>query len=199
MAVALYPSLMCADPLRLGAVVADLEPAYAGFHVDLMDNTFVPNLQGSVDLVNALAAHTKKPLWIHCMIAHPARLIKRMRLRSSDIMSIHAEIDQVELAACIKQIKTQNARASIAISPQTAVERGLQLTHEHGVDHLLIMSVQPGFAGQQFLPTTYERIHEVRERNKKIAIGIDGGLTSEILKKLETMGVDDIALGSMIF
>ncbi len=196
----LYPSIMCADPLNIQPVIDTLTPLSAGFHIDLMDNHLVPNLEGGVNLVNAIANYCDIPMWTHYMVTNPMQLIHNTLIRPRDIVSIHLNSNE-DFSAVFHLLKQKLALAGLAISPDDDLRQAFDIL---GLcDHVLVMSVQPGFAGQQFLESTYERLRAVctykQDTHPTLRVGVDGGVSAKNIAALVAAGAQDIAVGSALF
>ncbi len=200
----LYPSLISSDLLALNATIKTLEPYCAGFHVDVMDNHFVPNLTLGPDFVNSIRKAATKRLWVHLMVEKPKTIVDRLHLHHGDIVSIHYEtVTDHEMVKIVRELHQRKILFSLAINPTTAVEVIKPYIHENMLDQVLLMSVNPGFSGQSFLPDSSHRLqalYDLREEHAlNFAIGMDGGITTENLPKLIKEGVDDVAVASAIF
>lgn len=195
----LFPSLIAANPLTIGKVIKKIEPWCDGFHIDIMDNHFVPNLYGSAELINRIAQQTEKTLWIHLMIDQPHTFVTRLSLPIESIISIH--IESTNALQTYKEIKQRGWLTSIAINPLTPIKALDSIVEE--CDHILIMSVQPGFSGQPFVLESVSKINQLQQlmkiKNLKKTIGIDGGITKEKLIELSQLGVSDFVIGHSIF
>ena len=194
-----YPSLFAAPQLSIGTIITELTPHVAGFHYDIMDFHFVKNLTGSIEELREIQALTKAPVWVHAMVMEPYTLLAQIMLSPGDIFSWH--IERHTAPEIIKQVRSSGALASLAINPNTPLGEIMPFLDQ--VDQILIMGVEPGYSGQELLPSTIERIaHLARvraEHNHTFKIGIDGGVTEENLSWLIAAGTDDIVLGSILF
>ncbi|MCL6641724.1 MAG: ribulose-phosphate 3-epimerase [Candidatus Bipolaricaulota bacterium] len=196
----LAPSLLAADFGRLldqALAIADLSDY---LHWDVMDGHFVPNLTFGPVVVNALRERVSTPFDIHLMITDPHRYAPHFRIRSGDLISFHLEAvsDPVPV---VETIHKMGARAGLALRPKTplsAVERFLAQ-----IDFLLIMSVEPGFAGQSFLAETLEKIRQARElirrKSLSVEIEVDGGVNAQNIREIARAGADIIVAASAIF
>jgi len=199
--VKIYPSLISADILNLESVITDLEPYCDGWHIDIMDNNFVPNLTWGPMFANAIAKVSKKQLWVHLMVENPASIIEHLRLADKSIVSFHIETkcDKNEI---ISSIERNNWLPGIAISPKTPVGELFNAISPK-VYQLLIMSVVPGFSGQKFMPETVDTLDMLVEYREKtglpFTIGMDGGIHEKNLAMLVAKGVDHVAIASGIF
>ena len=198
--IKIYPSLIAADPLHLGSIITSLEPHCNGFHIDVMDNHFVPNLTWGPFMINALARFTKKTLFVHIMADNPLTLVEKMTLRAGDIVSFHIESIK-DFYSIEKVIKEKKLILSIAISPKTSLETSKSFLKV--VDQVLLMSVNPGFSGQSFLAESTERLkllYEYKQLNGlTFEIGMDGGITMQNIHSLVQLGCTSFAVGSAIF
>lgn len=192
--IAIFPSLMAADQLNLETTVAQLEPLCHGFHIDIMDNHFVPNIALSPDTTNALEIHTQKPLFIHLMIDNPETLYAHLESKKGDIIAFHPETSLNPLLF-IQTIK-EKATPCITITPGIDIN---QIPYLDQVSHVLIMGVTPGFSGQKFQPETYTTIQEVKKQFPRLTIAVDGGITEKNIAQLARLGVRIFCIGSSIF
>src|SRR5579872_5653893 len=198
--IRIYPSLMAANLLNLKQEIKRFESLCDGFHIDIMDNRFVPNITFGADIANAIGAATSNQLWVHLMIENPRDFLKKLSLPSQSIISFHAESTN-EYKALIQDIKSKKWLASISIKPSTSIDKALPVIAY--LDQVVIMSVEPGFAGQQFLAPTIEKIAPLvsyrKSKNLNFRIGMDGGINKENIQMLIDKGVDDFAIGSAFF
>lgn len=197
--IALYPSLISSNLLELGATIKNLEPWCAGFHLDVMDFHFVPNLTWGPPFINAIRTAATKQLLVHLMVTDPEKMFDLFKLQSHDIVSVHVET--IHSSHIFYKIKHAQLQPSIAIGPNTPLsELDPYLAH---IEHVLIMSVEPGFSGQEFLPQTFERLEQLiklRDEKKLIfSIGLDGGINQQNLAMLKQYPIDNLAIASAIF
>ena len=194
----IYPSLMAANVLNLANEIKKLEPYCNGFHVDIMDNHFVPNLTFGIDTTNAIAQATKKQLWVHLMIERPEKMLPLLKLARKSIVSVHYEGMHNKT---IQMIKDHGWLASIALRPATSPDDITNLLPT--IDQVLIMSVDPGFGGQIFLDSVVDKIEPLiayrKKHNLSFTLGMDGGIDSENIEMLAQKGVQDFSIGSAIF
>jgi len=197
---ALYPSLIAADQLNLEREMRLLEPHCQGFHLDVMDNHFVPNLTWGPLMVNALARATTSRIWVHLMVDDPLALLSVLELPAESLVSFHIESTK-KIEAIIDSIKEKKWHPSLAISPKTDPTRTFPFLHS--IHQIVVMSVEPGFSGQEFIPTSFERIDLfARKRateNMTFTIGVDGGVNATNIDRLVNVGCDDIVLGAALF
>ncbi len=196
----IYPSLLGIDMLNVQKVVEMVDPYVKGYQVDIMDNHFVPNLSYGADFVNALARITYKTVWVHLMVDNPDDMLDKFFLQPGSLITFHFEAE-TKIPRTITHIKDKKWHASIALNPKTGLEvifPFLPLVHQ-----VLVMSVDPGFPGQDFVPETFERVRTLaglRETSGlDIRIGVDGGVKEDLIGPLIEAGVDDIAIASAIF
>jgi len=203
MARAFYiaPSILSADFARLGEEVRRVEEAGADLiHFDVMDGHFVPNLSIGVPVLKSLRKITRLPVDAHLMIERPDRYIEAFVDAGANSVSVHTEVCP-DLSAIAAQIRKAGARASIAINPETAPDRVLGVADE--LDMILVMSVHPGFGGQEFIPASLDKVRMVREaldrRGLEIDLEIDGGIKEENIGDAAAAGANVFVSGSGIF
>jgi ribulose-phosphate 3-epimerase len=198
--IEIYPSLISADLLNLHSVIMHLEPHCDGFHIDIMDNHFVPNLTWGVQFFNAIAKITKKPLWIHLMIENVESFIPNLMLKSNDILSFHIE-EEKNIEKIINLIKEKKSKVQLAIQPKTDLNKIFSFLEM--VDSILLMSVNPGFSGQQFLPDSIDRLKQLNQyrlsHNLRFSIAMDGGICKSNIGLLVQHGCNVVAVASGIF
>lgn len=195
----IYPSLISANLLNLEREIQLLEPLSAGFHLDVMDFHFVPNLTWGPDFINAIRASTDKQLWIDLLVDEPYLYFDRFNLHHGDIVSIHYESQYDN--NIFKQMRLRGWKASLALDPKTPIE--VIMPFLELIDHVLLMSVPPGFSGQTFVYESIEKLkklHSIRqEYNASFEIGMDGGLNETTLPPVLEYGLDTIAVANGIF
>ena len=195
------PSILSADFARLGEEIRRVEEAGADLiHFDVMDGHFVPNLSIGVPVMESVRKITRLPLDAHLMIAEPARYLQAFIDAGANSISVHAEVCD-DLPMIASRIRELGARASIAINPETPVDRVLAAA-EH-LDMILVMSVHPGFGGQGFIAASLEKLREVRRelerRGLKIDIQVDGGIKIDNIAAVAAAGANVFVSGSGIF
>src|SRR3989338_6074573 len=197
------PSLLSCDFARLGEEIASVEDAGADIlHVDIMDGHFVPNITIGPDVVKAIRKSSKLPLDVHLMIENPERYIEKFAEAGADMLSVHYEACNLEkLLTSIRKLK---CKTGAVINPPTPVEKILPFIEY--VDFILVMTVNPGFGGQELMPSCIEKIrrihkyiYEERKINRKILIEVDGGVKISNIKTVADAGADIIVAGSAIF
>jgi ribulose-phosphate 3-epimerase len=193
------PSLLSADFARL-ADAADAVPDSDWLHVDVMDNHFVPNLTIGLPVVQALRRATDLPLDCHLMIDDPDRWAPPYAEAGARNVTVHAEAaaDPVALA---RELRAAGALAGLAIKPGTRLEPYLEVLR--GYDTLLVMTVEPGFGGQKFMPDVLPKVREARRRVESghlmLAIEVDGGINEETIVAAAEAGADVFVAGAAVF
>ena len=195
------PSVLSADFARLGEEVAEVERAGADLiHFDVMDGHFVPNLSIGVPVLESLRKVTRLPLDAHLMIENPERYVEVFVKAGANSVSVHAEVCK-DIPAMAKRLHDLGARASIGINPETDVQRVLPFAAQ--LDMILIMSIHPGFGGQEFIPAALEKLRAVRReldrRALKVDIEIDGGVKLDNIAEVKAAGANVFVSGSGIF
>lgn len=197
------PSILNSDFLKLGETIQMINESEADWiHLDVMDGSFVPNISFGIPIVEAAKKTTKKPLDVHLMIVHPEKYIEGFRKAGADIINVHFEAcKDKNLISILNEIRASGAKPAIAINPDTRINKIFDLAEY--VDMILVMSVFPGFGGQKFIESTYERVRELKQyltQNKlETLIQVDGGVSAANAAKLSDCGVDVMVAGSIIF
>ncbi len=192
---------MSADFTRLAEELAALEDAGADYvHVDVMDGRFVSNITIGPFIVEAIKRATALPLDVHLMIEAPERYIEDFAKAGSSIITVHAEATS-HLHGVVQTIKSLGVRAGVSINPATPVMAIEEIIAD--VDLVLVMSVNPGFGGQSFIPATLDKIRSVRalmsKRGLKAELEVDGGIKAGNIKEAAKAGADVFVSGSGIF
>lgn len=200
----IYPSLIASNLLNLAADIKKLEPYCDGFHLDIMDHHFVPNLTWGPDFVNVIRTATTKKLWVHLMVDNPGLYLPAMQLNKGDTVSIHYESQPFSnIIHLVQLIKKHGQEASIAISPKTSIASLAPVLQKSEPEQVLLMGVRPGFSGQKFLPETLQRLDELvtlrAGMSSEFSIALDGGINTSNIQKIIEHGADEIAIGSGIF
>jgi ribulose-phosphate 3-epimerase len=199
--VEIAPSILSADFARLGEEIAAVERGGAGLiHVDVMDGHFVPNITVGLPVVKAVARATKLPVDAHLMISEPGRYAEQFVEAGARMVSVHVEIDP-HLNRTLTAIRKKGAMAGVAINPATPLvflEEALLFA-----DYVLLMSVNPGFGGQKFIPTSLDKLRRLKrtitERGLPVRIEIDGGIDRDNIGQVVAAGAELIVSGSSVF
>ena len=199
--VKIAPSILAADFTRLGEEIAQVEAAGADLlHVDVMDGHFVPNLTIGPPVIKAIKAVTKLPLDVHLMVEQPDALLPDFIDAGSDNLTVHVEACR-HLHRTIQSIKDAGVRASVVLNPATSLHALDEILPE--VHMVLLMSVNPGFGGQRFLPATLDKIRALREqieqRRLPVSIEVDGGVKADNAAEICAAGADVLVAGTAIF
>ena len=200
--VKIAPSILSADFAKMGEEVQSLEQSGADIiHCDVMDGVFVPNITFGIKMVEDLRKYTKLPLDCHLMIVHPERYVEAFAKAGADIITVHYEACQENLKEVLLQIKKAGVKCGAVINPDTPVEKIKEVISF--CDMVLVMSVFPGFGGQKFIPSTLEKLREIRaiidESGKEIDLEIDGGVTAENVAEIKEAGANVIVAGNTVF
>ena len=197
----LAPSILSADFSKLGEQVAQIENAGAHvIHVDVMDGHFVPNISFGATVMKSLLGKTKMPFDVHLMIENPDQYLEDFATDNTEIITVHAEACP-HLHRTVQHIKSLGIKAGISLNPATPISVLDWIIED--IDLVLIMSVNPGFGGQKYIPSSLEKIKALKElkekRNPNLEIAIDGGITMENIKMVTDAGVELVIAGSSVF
>ncbi len=199
--VKIAPSLLSADFMRLAEDIRDAEAAGADMlHIDIMDGHFVPNITIGPFIVEAIRKTTRLPLDLHLMIEDPDRYLRDFIKAGADFLTVHIEAS-VHLHRTIYWIKESGVKAGVSLNPATPVWSMDSILHD--IDLALLMSVNPGFGGQEFIPQIIDKIRTlkgiIRERSLPVLIEVDGGIKYENSKEIADAGADILVMGSSFF
>ena len=195
------PSLLAANFLELGNACNMLNESEAEwFHLDVMDGSFVPNISFGLPIIEQIRKATTKVCDVHLMIVSPEKYITAFKKAGADILTVHFEACP-ELASTLAQIKAEGMKAGVAINPNTDAEVLAPFIKE--IDLVCVMSVYPGFGGQKFIETTYEKVLALKEMITKAGastlIEIDGGVDANNAAALTKAGADILVAGTTVF
>lgn len=201
MSIQIAPSVLASDFANLQKEVEMLNNSEADFiHVDIMDGVFVPNISFGIPVTAAINKHAKKPLDVHLMIVNPDNYLEAFRNAGAEIISVHYEACP-HLHRTLQAIRQLGAKSGVAINPHTSIELLEDVIMD--IDLVCVMSVNPGFGGQNFIENTYDKVKKLKALiNKKGAgtkIEIDGGVNQENAPKLMEAGADVLVAGSFVF
>jgi len=199
--VKVAPSILSADFARLADEIARVEAAGADWlHIDVMDGHFVPNLTIGAPVVDAIRKVTKLPLDVHLMVSNPDRLVDAFAAAGADWLSVHVETAP-HLNRLITHIRELGVRPGVVLNPATPLAALEEILPE--VDMVLLMSVNPGFGGQKFIPAVLSKIRRLKEQIKlggrPVLIEVDGGINSSTASEVVNSGADVLVAGSAVF
>ncbi len=198
--IRIAPSILSADFAALGEAVAKVEEVADLLHVDVMDGHFVPNLTIGPLVVEAVRPRTRLPLDVHLMIEAPERYLEDFARAGANHITVHAEAS-VHLHRVVQQIRELGVRAGVALNPATPLEAVEHLLPE--LDQVLLMSVNPGFGGQHFIPFVLDKIAGLRRRldtcGSKAELEVDGGIKVDNCREVARAGATILVAGSAVF
>ena len=197
----LAPSILSADFLKLGEQLELVEKnGVSILHIDVMDGMFVPSISLGFPVIESIRRSSKMIFDVHLMIKEPERYLERFAAGGADIITVHAEAC-LHLHRTIQQIRRLGKKCGVALNPATPLS-ALDYVLED-LDMVLLMTVNPGFGGQSFIPAMYEKIHGLREliakKNLKIDIEVDGGIKAANTKQVIEAGANILVAGSAVF
>lgn len=197
----LAPSILAADFNKLGEEIIATEKAGAKYlHFDVMDGMFVPSISFGAPILKAIKNTTKQVKDVHLMIEEPIRYVDAFKEAGADSITVHIEACK-DLAATLKKIKESGLKTGVSIKPHTPVDDLIPYLDD--LDMILIMSVEPGFGGQAFLPESLEKIRQtkqmIQDAQKEINIEVDGGIYLSNVKEVLEAGANIIVAGSAVF
>lgn len=195
------PSVLSADFANLQRDVEMINQSRADwFHVDVMDGVFVPNISFGMPVVKAIRKHATKPLDVHLMIVDPDRYITAFRDAGADLLTVHVEAC-THLHRSIQAIKSAGMKAGVALNPHTPASSLTEILAD--LDLVLVMSVNPGFGGQSFIPRTYAKLEELKAlraaTGSQALVEVDGGVNADNAAKLVAAGADALVAGNFVF
>lgn len=197
--VKIAPSILSADFARLADEVRDVEAAGADWlHVDVMDGRFVPNITIGPPVVKALKKVSSVPLDVHLMIVQPERYVDAFAQAGSDILTVHAEACN-HLHRVVHQIRTAGMKAGVSLNPHTPEEVLRYVLDD--IDLILVMSVNPGFGGQSFIPSTLPKLRRIRDMigTRQIDLEVDGGVKAQNAAEIVAAGANVLVAGTAVF
>lgn len=197
----LAPSILSADFANLQRDIEMINNSEADwFHVDVMDGVFVPNISFGFPVITAAKKYAKKPFDVHLMIVNPEKYIQEFANAGANIITVHYEAC-VHLHRVVQMIKNTGCKAGVAINPHTPVQLLKDILTE--LDLVLVMSVNPGFGGQQFIPQTLQKVSELRQMANQVhpdlIIEVDGGVSVSNMGSLMAAGANAFVAGNAIF
>ena len=195
------PSLLAADFVRLAEDIARVEAAGADWlHLDIMDGHFVPNLTFGPPIVAAIRKVTKLPLDVHLMVTNPAALVDAFAAAGADWLTVHVETEP-HLHRLVTHIRELGVRPAVVLNPATPLSSLEEILPE--VDMVLVMSVNPGFGGQKFIPSSIDKIRRLKKQiiavNREVLIEVDGGINAVTSPLVREAGAEVLVAGSAVF
>ena len=200
MSVLVAPSMLSADFGNLDKDIDIVNNCGDIFHLDIMDGVFVPNISYGTPVIKAITKRAKRPVEAHLMIVEPQKFFKDYQSCGVGSISVHYETC-LHLNRTVQQIKELGMKAGVAINPGTSVYLLDEIISE--ADYVVLMSVNPGFGGQRYIPTSTEKIVRlkkfIQQRNPKCLIEVDGGVNLQNVKEIKDAGADILVAGNAVF
>jgi ribulose-phosphate 3-epimerase len=201
MSIIIAPSVLSCDFANIQRDVEMINQSDADwFHVDVMDGVFVPNISFGFPVIEAIKRHATKPLDVHIMIENPDDYVTQFKAAGADILTVHYEACR-HLHRTIQSIKASGMQAGVALNPHTSIELLADVIED--LDLVLIMSVNPGFGGQSFIPNAIHKVKQlaklIQQKGSKAIIEVDGGVNLQTGKLLVEAGANALVAGSFVF
>lgn len=191
------PSLLAADFSKLKEEIQEVEKCGAEYlHLDVMDGNFVPNISYGAPVISAIRPHSNLIFDVHLMVEEPDRFIKDFVDAGADIITIHVEATK-HLHRTIQLIKSYGKKVGVSLNPATPIETLKHIIND--IDMVLLMSVNPGFGGQAFIPEILNKIKELRTLYPEIDIEVDGGVNDKTVEAIKEAGANILVVGSYLF
>ena len=191
------PSLLAADFSKLKDEIQEIEKCGAEYlHLDVMDGNFVPNISYGSPVISSIRPHSNLVFDVHLMVEEPDRFIKDFVDAGADIITVHVEATK-HLYRTIQLIKSYGKKVGVALNPATPIETLKHIVKE--IDMILIMSVNPGFGGQAFIPEVLSKIEELRKLYPEMDIEVDGGVNDKTVEAVKEAGANILVAGSYLF
>ncbi|MCI5652637.1 MAG: ribulose-phosphate 3-epimerase [Ruminococcus bromii] len=189
------PSMLASDYTRMGECVRAVQDA-DWLHLDIMDGHFVPNISFGPDVVHALRPLTDMPFDVHLMLSHPKRYVQKFADAGADILTFHVECED-DIEETLAEIERCGMKPSLSLKPGTPVEA--LFPYLDRLYMILVMTVEPGFGGQKFMPEQLEKVRALRARRSELLIEVDGGVNRETAAACRAAGVDVAVAGTSVF